>query len=392
SDSTMLGAGLNSDFGASASDPYTIVLPLYAVYVGAVGLVGVLALVAAALWRSRPIDPDVADCEQQARLFDPSKLDANILFDTTSQHIQPTLKSRVANTIHWKNASQQIIDTLRPEVVAEERGRLNFSLSFDAENSVLHVNIMEAIDLPAKDFTGSSDPYVRAFFLQCPQQSERTKVHRRNLAPKFNQTLSFPGYAVKRLHDMTLVLQVMDYDRFSSDDPIGEILLPLRNVKFENAPVYWKNLQRPTVSKENVGDVMLSLCYLPDANRITVSVIKARGLAAKDKLGSSDPYVKLWLVQNGEKLEKRKTAIKPCTLSPVFNESFAFEIPDKEKIATDVNLVVTVMDYDMLSSNDEIGHVVLGALGSDSGSRQWRQAIEHPEHPIASWHRLAPKW
>ncbi|GMT16551.1 hypothetical protein PFISCL1PPCAC_7848, partial [Pristionchus fissidentatus] len=373
-------------------DEGTIVLPLYSVYVAAVGLIGLVALVIVALWRSRPTDPDIADCEHHARLFDPSKLDANMLFDTSSRHIQPTLKSRVANTIHWKNASQQIIDTLRPEVVAEERGRLNFSLSFDNENSVLHILVMEAIDLPAKDFTGSSDPYVRAFFLQNPSHSERTKIHRRNLGPKFNQTLSFPGYAIKRLHDMTLVLQVMDYDRFSSDDPIGEILLPLRNVKFENAPVYWKNLQRPTVSKENVGDVMLSLCYLPEANRITVSVIKARGLAAKDKLGSSDPYVKLWLVDNGMKLEKRKTAVKPCTLAPVFNESFAFEIPDREKILTDINLVVTVMDYDMLSSNDEIGHVILGPLGNDSGSRQWRQAIDHPEHPIASWHRLAPKW
>lgn len=36
--------------------------------------------------------------------------------------------------------------------------------------------------------------------------------------------------------------------------------------------------------KKRLGELMLSLCYLPRAGRLTVTVIKARNLRAKDIL------------------------------------------------------------------------------------------------------------
>ena len=66
---------------------------------------------------------------------------------------------------------------------------------------------MQAVELPVKDITGtgkdsfelnslilgSSDPYVKAFILEDPQRTERTRVHKRNLNPSFDQILCFPG-------------------------------------------------------------------------------------------------------------------------------------------------------------------------------------------------------
>ena len=39
--------------------------------------------------------------------------------------------------------------------------------------------------------------------------------------------------------------------------------------------------------KVDLGEIMLSLCYLPTAGRLTVTIIKARNLKAMDITGSS---------------------------------------------------------------------------------------------------------
>jgi len=40
-----------------------------------------------------------------------------------------------------------------------------------------------------------------------------------------------------------------------------------------------------------MGELMLSLCYLPTAGRLTVTVIKARNLKAMDIIGNSGKLI-----------------------------------------------------------------------------------------------------
>ena len=42
---------------------------------------------------------------------------------------------------------------------------------------------------------------------------------------------------------------------------------------------------------------------------------------------SSDPYVKIYMLCNEQRVTKKKTHVKKRTLNPVFNESFVFDLP-----------------------------------------------------------------
>lgn len=62
-----------------------------------------------------------------------------------------------------------------------------------------------------------------------------------------------------------------------------------------------------------------------------------------------------------------KTSIKKCTLNPYYNESFSFEVPFEQ--IQKVSLLITVMDYDKVGSNDAIGRCVLGCSATGAELR-----------------------
>ncbi|KAK8377909.1 hypothetical protein O3P69_014090 [Scylla paramamosain] len=75
-----------------------------------------------------------------------------------------------------------------------------------------------------KDVTGSSDPYVKVYLLPDRKKKFCTKVHRRNLNPEFNETFVFSvGWG--ELKDCTLQFSVYDFDRFSRNDLIGQVVV-----------------------------------------------------------------------------------------------------------------------------------------------------------------------
>ncbi|KAK7940203.1 hypothetical protein WMY93_003529 [Mugilogobius chulae] len=232
-------------------------------------------------------------------------------------------------------------------------GKLEYSLDYNFNENQLIVGILQAQDLAAMDMGGTSDPYVKVYMLPDKKKKFETKVQRKNLCPVFNETFTFK-IPYTELGGQTLVLQVFDFDRFGKHDLIGEIKIPMNTIDLGQPIHEWKDLSGgEKEEQEKLGDICISLRYVPTAGKLTVNVMEAKNLKKMDVGGLSDPYVKLVLQHNGKRIKKKKTSVKQNTLNPYFNESFSFEIPFSQ--IQKVQLLVTVYDYDKLGSNDPSG-------------------------------------
>ncbi|CAK9278846.1 unnamed protein product [Sphagnum jensenii] len=120
----------------------------------------------------------------------------------------------------------------------------------------LHVRVMEARGLAARDSNGFSDPFVR---LQLGTTRARTSVVYRNLNPSWNEEFVFNVVDL----DEELSIMVWDEDRFT-DDFLGQVRISVSSVlSAEKLTVYrsWFPLRkRNEKSKHPVtGEICLSL-------------------------------------------------------------------------------------------------------------------------------------
>jgi len=280
-------------------------------------------------------------------------------------------------------------DQVKPPEV-EYLGKLQYELKYDFNTQTLSVTVCQAMELPAMDMGGVSDPYVKVFLLPDVKGLKKfeTKVHRKTLNPYFNETFQFKNIPYADTFDKTLMFTIFDFDRFSKHDRIGEIKIPLSMVDLAQTINEWKDIESNQEDDQYLGDICFSLRYVPTSGKLTIGILECKKLKKMDITGASDPYVKIKLLDSkGKRIgKKKKTTVKNANLNPYYNESFVFIV--EENTLSKVNLEVTVLDYDMLGGSDPIGKVVLGKNRKKLEKKHWVEMIENPRRPIIHWHVL----
>lgn len=87
----------------------------------------------------------------------------------------------------------------------------------------------------------------------------------------------------------TLEILVYDFDAYSRHVCIGGLKVGLSNIDLSDRVELWKPLG-PCAEQDfrvDLGDLMVSLSYLPSAERLTVVIIKARNLRVVDDTRNS---------------------------------------------------------------------------------------------------------
>lgn len=238
-----------------------------------------------------------------------------------------------------------------------------------ARNTSLYFRIVEGRNLPAKDVSGTSDPYC--IVKVDNEVVARTATIWKNLNPFWGEeyTLHLPmGFHSLSFH-------VMDEDTIGHDDVIGKITLTKEAIGSQGKGLdSWLNLTRVDPNEEVQGEIRLSLVLLKDSEKIILrcQVIEARDLAPRDTSGTSDPFARV--VFNNHSAE---TSIIKKTRFPHWGETLELEL-DPEELCEEGPITVEVWDWDMVGKNDFLGKVEIPS------------ACWHKSPHLEGWFRLLP--
>ncbi|XP_023178098.2 synaptotagmin-5 isoform X2 [Drosophila hydei] len=260
-------------------------------------------------------------------------------------------------------------------------GRLHLRIKYDYHLFDLTVHLIEAHNLSPIEEGGFRDPYVRLMLQpDVDNRKRQTHIHRGESNPYFDQHFKFP-VSRDQLQGKELVLQVLDYDRYSHNDIIGEVRILVGGLDLSKSVEIWGDLLRTKKPKEDRPELLCSLNFLPQAERLTIVIMKARNLDTVQ-----EPYVKIYMIQNGKRIKKKKTSItKSDDLSnPIWNEAFTFNLQSNYLH----NAAIEIYVVGAGSEATEIGCFGLGPQESGTGCQHWHDMINNARKPTAMWHYI----
>ncbi|KAG5263574.1 hypothetical protein AALO_G00266280 [Alosa alosa] len=296
----------------------------------------------------------------------------------------------------------------------EVTGDILFSISFQERSQTLSILVKECRGLAYADAVKQRcNPYVKCYLLpdKSRQGKKKTATKRNNINPIYNETLKY-SISRSQVTTRTLQLSVWHYDRFGRNAFLGEVEVPLDCHDIDSGHQQCVALRgrvpsslQHTPFSQYKGELVISLKYITAKNTSTdkskagkkgkgkgeaelhVLIKEARNLTAMKAGGTSDSFVKGYLLPSNSKSTKRKTPVAKKTLNPHYNHTFVYKDVSVEQLRT-MCLELTVWDREALSSNDFLGGVRLstGTVTLQSGKEEWL-AESSPEE-VSLWERV----
>ncbi|KAG8125621.1 hypothetical protein E2320_020746 [Naja naja] len=283
-------------------------------------------------------------------------------------------------------------------------GQIEVNMEYNVNSNTLYVTLLQGKDLMEKEDVNFESCFVRISLLPDEQivgisrRKESSvgcvatlsltflKIQRSAYSVFFDEKFSIP------LDPSTLEENSLRFSVFGIDEDERNISTGVAELKLSDLGIFvrpfnaWLYLQDMNKATDSVGEILLCLSYLPTAERLTVVVVKAKNLVWTNGKMTADPFVKVYLLQDGRKISKKKTAVKRDDTNPVFNEAMIFSVP--AIVLQELSLRVTVAQCCEDGRAENIGHVVIGPAAGGMGITHWNQMLATLRKPISMWHAL----
>ncbi|XP_017937083.1 synaptotagmin-15 isoform X1 [Manacus vitellinus] len=267
-------------------------------------------------------------------------------------------------------------------------GRLWFSIEYEQESERLLVSLIKVRKLqPPAD---SCSPFVKIYLLPDERSYLQSKTKRKTLNPQFDENFVFQ-VSSKMLLQRTLKFLVYHVDKHKKHHLLGQVIFPLKNevLTDDNKLVIWRDLEKENLEPPSeYGDIQFSLSYNDYLGRLTVVVLRARGLKLQEESHAVGVYVKVSLMNHNKFIKSKKTAAVLGTPNPVYNETFSFKA-DQTELDT-ASLSLSVLQSIKGEKTLLLGRVVVGPFMYTRGKEleHWNEMISKPKELVKRWHAL----
>ncbi|XP_047657993.1 synaptotagmin-like protein 4 isoform X1 [Tachysurus fulvidraco] len=282
--------------------------------------------------------------------------------------------------------------------IVDVSGDIIFSLRYDESMQSLSVLIKECRGLAYTDTAKKKcNPYVKCYLLpdKSRQSKRKTAIKHNTINPSYNETLKY-SITRSQLVCRSLQLSVWHYDRFGRNAFLGEVEIPMDCHDIDSGQDDCLTLKgkvscpltRSPFSQYK-GELVISLKYVTgtkaagekprgkkakveDGGELHVLIKEAKNLCALKAGGTSDSFVKGYLLPSAGKSTKRKTQVVKKTVNPHYDHTFVYKDVCLEQLKG-MCLELTVWDREAMSSNDFLGGVRLssGAVRLKEGKQEW---------------------
>ncbi|CAN9499452.1 unnamed protein product [Ophioblennius macclurei] len=296
------------------------------------------------------------------------------------------------------------------ETAEKVDGTLRFSVFYDRSQTQLVVTVLQAEGLFQDRSARSLQPFVKIRLMlaeskvnmeefRCDErdatppvlwtvlQEWRTRVVKGSCNPLFGDQFTCilqEEEEVDSLRHINLRMEVRDYDKFSRHTVLGEVRVPLGQLRSSYPVELQEALQTP--QKDLVGKVMLSLKFLPTSQRLEVGLLKVRTVPARSRSNEA-LYARITVQCNQSKLPYQKTSAVSRGSLTVFNEVLIFSLPEFPLEQCKVLVHVYETGTSKKSSKHLVGQLIVGKEKS-SESEHWSLMMRSVRQPVAKWHSL----
>ncbi|XP_052026622.1 synaptotagmin-like protein 4 [Apodemus sylvaticus] len=289
-------------------------------------------------------------------------------------------------------------------------GKIAFSLKFEQKTQTLVIHVKECHQLAyADEAKKRSNPYVKTYLLpdKSRQGKRKTSIKRGTINPLYDETFRYE-ISESLLAQRTLQFSVWHHGRFGRNTFLGEAEVHMDSWKLDKKldhclPLHGKiSTESSPGLPAHKGELVVSLKYIPasklpvggdrkkskggEGGELQVWIKEAKNLTAAKSGGTSDSFVKGYLLPMRNKASKRKTPVMKKTLNPHYNHTFVYNGVRLEDLQH-MCLELTVWDREPLASNDFLGGVRLG-VGTGISNGEVVDWMDSTGEEVSLWQKM----